>query len=260
MKKAPKKANAPGPEEPAAALLGDVRALIEEARGRVAQAVNASLVLLYWHIGTRIGRDVLGRARAEYGEQIVQTLSGQLTEEYGRGFSRANLFSMIRFAEVFPGLPIVQTLSAQLSWSHFVEIAPLQDDLQRDFYAELCRVERWSVRTLQAKIRGMLYERTALSRKPEALIRQELSALREDNRLTPDLVFRDPYVLDFLGLQDAFSEEDLRAAILRELESFLLECALQASRLELRWQILSQRLQAIRKATPVEGRLSCSGP
>ena len=178
---------------------------------------------MYWHIGTRIRQDILGEKRAGYGKEIFSTLSRKLVEEFGAGFSVPNLFRMARFAEVFPDLPIVQTLSAQLSWSHFVEIAPLQDDLQRDFYAELCRVERWSVRTLQAKIRGMLFERTALSRKPEDLIRQELTALRDADRLTPDLVFRDPYVLDFLGLQDAFSEKDLEAAILRELESFLLE-------------------------------------
>jgi predicted nuclease of restriction endonuclease-like (RecB) superfamily len=104
-----------------------------------------------------------------------------------------------------------------------VELIPLKKHLQRDFYAEMCRIERWSVRTLRQKIGGMLYERTALSKKPDKFIRQELEALRAEDKLTPDLVFRDHYVLDFLGLKGAFSEKDLEAAILRELESFLAE-------------------------------------
>ncbi|MBI3302352.1 MAG: DUF1016 domain-containing protein, partial [Deltaproteobacteria bacterium] len=204
-------------------LLGDIRSLIESARSQTAQAVNAGLVLLYWNIGDRIRRDILNQQRAEYGEEIVPTLSAQLEAEYGRGFSRRNLFNMIRFAEVFPSVEIVQTLSAQLGWSHFLEIIYLKDNLQRDFYAEMCRIERWSVRTLRTKIGGMLYERTALSKKPALLAKQELAALREEDRLTPDLVFRDPYILDFLGLKDTYSEKDLEAAILRELERFLIE-------------------------------------
>ena len=107
--------------------------------------------------------------------------------------------------------------------SHFIEIIYIKDPLQRQFYAEMARVERWSVRTLRQKVQGMLYERTAISRKPEELARQELEALQEEDRMTPDLVFRDPYLLDFLGLEDTYSERDLEAAILRELERFLLE-------------------------------------
>ena len=204
-------------------LLSDIRNFIESAREQTAQVVNAGLVLLYWSIGNRIRRDILKQKRAEYGEEIVPTLSVQLETEYGRGFSRANLFNMIRFAEVFSDSKIVQTLSRQLGWSHFLEIIYRKDDLQRDFYAEMCRIERWSVRTLRSKIGGMLYERTALSKKPALLVKQELAALRTENRLTPDLVFRDPYVLDFLGLKDTYSEKDLEAAILRELEKFLIE-------------------------------------
>src|SRR5205807_10296142 len=113
--------------------------------------------------------------------------------------------------------------SAQLGWSHFVELLPLDDPLKREFYAEMCRLERWSVRTLREKIAGMLYDRTAIARKPDEQVRQDLATLRAEDRLTPDLVFRDPYVLDFLGLHDTFSEEDLERAILRALEAFLLE-------------------------------------
>jgi predicted nuclease of restriction endonuclease-like (RecB) superfamily len=204
-------------------LLHDVRALILRAREATARAVNAALVLLYWEVGRRIHQDILREQRAGYGAQIVPTLSAQLTAEFGNGFSRPNLFRMVRFAEVFPDRAIVSTLSRQLGWSHFIEIIALRDDLQRDFYAEMCRVERWSVRTLRAKVQSMLFERTALSRKPAELARQELEALREEDRLTPDLVFRDPYFLDFLGLADTYAEKDLETAILRELQQFILE-------------------------------------
>ncbi len=168
-------------------LTSDIRRLIETARHNVAVTVNAGLTLLYWQIGNRIRQDILKEKRADYGRKIVVTLS------------------------------------RQLSWSHFVGILPIKDDLQRDFYAEMCRMERWSVRTLRKKIDGMLYERTAISKKPEKLIEKDLAALREEDRLTPDLVFRDPYFLDFLGLKDTYSEKDLETAILREMESFILE-------------------------------------
>ncbi len=179
--------------------------------------------MLYWNVGQRILRDVLGDERAAYGERIIATLSQQLTSEFGRGFTRSSLSRMMHFAEVFPSSEIVATLSQQLSWSHFVEIIKIPDGLKRDFYAEMCRLEHWSVRTLRNRIDGMLFERTALSRKPDELIHSELQALREEDKLSPDLVFRDPYLLDFLNLKDTYSEKDLENAILRELESFILE-------------------------------------
>jgi len=190
-------------------LVEDLRSLIIETRQDVARQVNSALVMLYWHVGKRIRQEILKEKRGEYGEEIVPTLSAQLVPEFGEGFSKRNLFRMIRFSEVFSSEEIVSTLSAQLGWSHLVEIIPLKDELQRDFYAEMCRVERWSVRTLRQKISGMLFERTALSRKPVELAKQELVQLREEDRLTPDLVFRDPYFLDFLGLKDTYSEKDL---------------------------------------------------
>jgi len=204
-------------------LLKDLRELVADARQDVARQVNSALVLLYWRVGKRIRQDILKEKRAGYGEQIVATLSRQLVIEFGNGYSRPNLFRMIRFAEVFADEEIVSTLSRQLSWSHFVEIIPLEDDLKRDFYAEMCRIERWSVRTLHQKISGMLFERTALSKKPEKLIREELDSLRTEDKLTPDLVFRDPYFLDFLGLKDRYLEKDIEDAIMREMENFILE-------------------------------------
>ncbi len=207
----------------AAPLLADLRRLIEEARRSAAVAVNASLTLMYWRIGRRIRAEVLGGERAGYGEEILPTLSAELVPRYGRGFSARNLWRMMQFAEAFPDEQIVATLLRKMSWSHFQELLPLKQPLQREFYAEMCRIEGWSVRTLRERIDSMLYERTALSKKPDELIRQELDTLRRSGDLAPALVLKDPYVLDFLGLNDRYVERDLEDAILRELEGFLLE-------------------------------------
>jgi predicted nuclease of restriction endonuclease-like (RecB) superfamily len=179
--------------------------------------------MLYWHVGLRIRREVLNEMRAGYGERIVATVSRQLVTEYGKGFAEKSVRRMVQFAEAFPEEPIVATLSKHLSWSHFVEILPLKKPLERDFYAEMCRIERWSVRTLRERIGSQLYLRTALTKQPEALVDAELVKLRAGGQMTPDMVFRDPYMLDFLGLPDGYSERDLEAAILRDMERFLLE-------------------------------------
>ena len=205
------------------ALLSDLRGLIEQARQHVAQTANSTLTLLYWNVGRRIQREVLQDGRAEYGEQIVSTLSTQLMRDYGQGFGLRSLRRMVQFADAFPDENIVATLSRQLSWSHFIEILPLKQPLEREFYAEICRIEHWSVRTLRERIDSMLYERTALSKQPDALIQQELATLRSKSEVAPALVLKDPYLLDFLGLSDRFLERDLEDAILRELETFLLE-------------------------------------
>ena len=218
-----KVAGALPPAGEALVLLADVRELVLSARQTVARGVNAALVLLYWKVGERIRKEILKEKRAEYGQEIFSTLSRKLMAEFGRGFSQQNLFRMAEFAATFPEEKIIATLSKELGWSHFVELLPLKKHLQRDFYAEMCRVERWSVRMLRQKIGGMLYERTALSKKPAKLAAMELRQLREEDKLTPDLVFRDPYLLDFLGLHGAYSEKDLETAILRDLEGFLIE-------------------------------------
>lgn len=210
-------------EADVALLVRDVGAMIEAARNQIATAANATLTVLYWRIGHRVHAYVLEGRRAEYAAEIVSTVSRQLEARYGRGFDEKSLRHMLRFAEAFPHGEIVSTVSRQLSWSHFKELVYLKESLARDFYLEMCRVERWSVRELRERIDGMLFERTALSKKPEALIRKELSALREKGELSPAIVFRDPYMLDFLELADTYSEKDLEAAILREIERFLLE-------------------------------------
>lgn len=204
------------------ALLHEIRALIEDARRQVAHAVNAGLTIAYWRIGKRLLTENLTDGRGEYGQQILVSLAQQLERDYGKGFSYSALTRMARFAELFPDERILVSLIQELTWTHFIALLPLKDPLAREFYAEMCRVERWSVRTLRQKIGGMLFERTALSKNSPEVVRQELATLR-DGRMTPDMVFRDPYLLDFLGLSGAYSEKDLEAAILREMESFLLE-------------------------------------
>lgn len=205
------------------ALISDIRRMIDKTRTLVASAVNVGLTKLYWEIGKRIHQEILKGDRADYGKQILATLSQELLQSHGGGFSYSALTRMVKFYESFQDEKIVATLWQQLSWSHFRELLPLEKPLQRDFYAEMCRVERWSVRTLRQKIDSMLYERTAISKKPDELIRHEIDLLREEDQLTPDLVFKDPYFLDFLGLRDRYLEKDLEDAILREIEHFLLE-------------------------------------
>ncbi|HPG58775.1 MAG TPA: DUF1016 N-terminal domain-containing protein, partial [Candidatus Wallbacteria bacterium] len=204
-----------GPEK----IFEDIRKLIDEARQSVAITVNAGLTMLYWKIGRRINLEILKGERAEYGAEIVSSLSRQLETEYGRGFSEKSLRRMVQFSTVFPDEQIVAALLRQLNWTHFTIIIPLNDKLKVEFYSEMCRIERWSTRTLREKIDSMLFERTALSTKPEKLAKLELKKLREEDKLTPDLVFRDPYFLDFLGLKDTYQEKDLEMAILREMES-----------------------------------------
>ena len=204
-------------------LLGELRGLIDAARQQVAQTVNATLTLLYWHVGQRIRREVLQDQRAEYGEQIVSTLSTQLVREYGQSFGLRSLRRMVQFAEVFPEEQLVVALAQTLSWSHFIEILPLKQPLERAYYAELCRVERWSVRTLRERIASQLYLRTAIAKQPETVVQAEIDHLRAGGQMTPELVFRDPYMLDFLCLPQDYSERELEDAILREMERFLLE-------------------------------------
>ena len=204
-------------------LVGDIRRLIAEAKAGAAATVNSALTLLYWRIGRRIYTEVLQGERAEYGEHIVSTLSRQLEMEHGRGFSSKNLRHMLRFAEVFEVEEIVYALSRQLSWTHLRSLIYIDDPLKREFYLEMSRCEGWSTRTLQGRLDSMLFERTALSRKADELLVEELSALRQHGEMSPNLLLKDPYILDFLGLKDRYLEKDLEDAILRELENFLLE-------------------------------------
>lgn len=204
-------------------LITDLRTLINEARNKVALIVNTEITLLYWHIGKRINEEVLGNQRAEYGKQIVSTVSTQLTKEYGRGFELRNLRRMMQFAELFPDFQIVAQLARQLSWSHFIELLSIKNDLGREFYLTMAASENWSIRTLRNKIDSMLYERTAISSKPEEVIKTELANLRDNEILSPDLVFKSPYFLEFTGLKGVYSEKSLEDSLLVHIEHFILE-------------------------------------
>jgi len=205
------------------ALVADIRQLIDSARQRAAVAVNAELTLLYWQVGRRIQAEVLKGERAAYGQQIVPALAAQLTAAYGRGWGEKQLRHCLRAAETFPDEAIVSTLRRQLSWTHIKTLMYLDDPLKRDFYIELCRLEGWSSRQLQERMGSMLYERSAISRKPEDTIRHDLQVLRSEDKPSPALLLKDPYLLDFLGLNDRYLEKDLEDAILREIEQVLLE-------------------------------------
>ena len=205
-------------------LIKDLRQIIEQARGHVAATANYELTMMYWHIGERINHEVLGNQRAEYGKQIVASVSRQLQQEYNiKGFDEKNIRRMMQFTSLFPDSQIVATVSRQLSWSHFVEVLPLKDDLQREFYLTLAASEKWSVRKLRKEIDGMLFERTAIATKPDELIKKELSTLRNDNVMSPDLVFKSPYFLEFTGLKGMYSERDLEESLLAHLEQFIIE-------------------------------------
>ena len=204
-------------------LVTELRQLIDSARRRAAVAVNAELTLLYWHVGERIHREILGGQRAGYGDEVVAALARHLCAEYGRGWSARQLRLCIRFAQTYPEVQIVHTLCAKLSWSHLRLLAALDDAIQRDFYTDLCQLENWSVRQLQERMQSMLFERTVISRQPEETIAHELQVLRQEQVVNPALLLKDPYVLDFLDLNDRYLEKDLEDAILREIEQFLLE-------------------------------------
>lgn len=204
-----------------AALLADIRQLIDSARQRVALAVNAELTLLYWQVGRRVRAEV--GERAAYGQEVVKALAIRLATEYGRGWSEKQLRHCLRVAEIFPDEANLSALRRELSWTHIKALIYVDDVLKRNFYIEMCRLERWSSRQMQARMNSMLYERSAISKKPEETIRHELAVLQQTQTPSPDLLLKDPYVLDFLGLNDRYLEKDLEDAILRDMEQFLLE-------------------------------------
>ncbi|EOX3353853.1 YhcG family protein [Vibrio cholerae] len=204
-------------------LSQEVAALIRSAKQRAAAAINNEITLLYWQVGNRIRQEVLGGGRADYGKQVIATLATELTAQYGKGWSKRNLAQMVKFAEVFTDAHIVQTLSAQLSWSHFVILCAINDPLKRDFYTSMAMQERWSTRTLDERIGALLFERTAISKKPDETIVAELTELRVSGQYNKNLLLKDPYILDFLELNDRYLEKDLEDAILRDIEQFLLE-------------------------------------
>lgn len=204
-------------------LYSDVCQIIDGTRFRIATTVNAEVCLMNWNIGKRIKEDVLYNQRAEYGKEIIKNLSSKLTEHYGKGWSIYKLQHCVRSAYTFSEEEIVYAVRTQLTWTHLRSLMAIEDELKRKFYPEMARIEHWDTRTLDQKIDGMLYERTALSRKPEELIKQELEQIQTTNSLSPDVVFRSSYFLDALGLADMYSEKELEDAILINLQAFIKE-------------------------------------
>lgn len=204
-------------------LFRDLRELVSSARRRVATTVNAESVMLYWSVGMRIKIDILKNKRAAYGEEIVKKASNFLTAEFGGGWGFQTVRHCVRAAYTFSKKDIVYALRTQLMWTHLRSLMAISDDLKRQFYLEMCAHEHWSTREMDEKIDGLLYERTAISRKPERLIKKELEKAHVDGELTPDLVFRSSYFLTLSGLRDEYTETDLEDAVLREIEANLQE-------------------------------------
>jgi predicted nuclease of restriction endonuclease-like (RecB) superfamily len=213
----------PNIQEIAQTLFSEIRQLIDAAKQRAAVAINSEITLLYWQVGEHIQTEVLQGQRAQYGKQIIVSLSKLLTQTYGKGWGEKQLRHCLRLAQTFPSDQIVYTLCRQFSWSHLRLLIYIDDPLKREFYIEIGKLENWSVRQLQERINSMLFERTAISRKPEDTIRHDLEQLRENKQISPDLLLKDPYILDFLDISDRYLEKDLEDAILRDIEKFLLE-------------------------------------
>ena len=208
---------------PTQQLFFDIKNLIDEARSNVIRTVNQEMTMLYWHIGKRIKIEILNLAKPNYGEQIIVSLSNQLSVEYGKGFSKSNIFEMVRCYEQFPNVEIFQTLSGKLSWSHFLALLPIKDKPALNFYSYMCMHDKWSVRQLRSNIHRMLFECSNISRKSDAEIQQALTVLKDGDIFDIDLVLKDPYVVDFLNLPQNYYEHELEEAILQEIEQFILE-------------------------------------
>jgi predicted nuclease of restriction endonuclease-like (RecB) superfamily len=204
-------------------LYTDICSLIETTRYRVATVANAEIIMMHWQIGKRIKDDVLYNQRATYGKQVLKNLAVKIRDRYGSGWGYEKLKHCVRSAYLFSQNEIEYAVRTQLTWTHLRSLMSIDDELKRAFYMEMCKLEHWDTRTLDEKIDKMLYERTALSRKPEELIKQELQQIKETNSLTPDVVFRSSYFLDALGLTDVYSEKNLEDAILVQIQSFLKE-------------------------------------
>ncbi|HHX8598184.1 TPA: PDDEXK nuclease domain-containing protein [Legionella pneumophila] len=205
------------------ALHQEIRNLIHQAREHVAREYNSTQVLLNWMIGKRIDEEFFDSQRATYGDKVLENIAKQLSLEYGRGYGKINLSRMLKFSRLFPSREIVSTLSKQLSWSHFVMVCAIDETLKRDFYTEMCRIQHWSVRDFKRQMDGMLYERTVISKEPEVVIKSSIDALKKNDIVSSNLVFKDPYFISFIGSSNYKSERDLEDLILDNIVEFLQE-------------------------------------
>jgi len=193
-------------------LISAISLLIEQSQNHIATQANSVLTHLFWQIGKRINDEILQNKRADYGKQIVVTVSRQIETKYGRSFSDRNLRRMMQFATIFNDFKILTPLATQLSWSHFIELFPLKTDEARMFYAKKAIEESWGKRTLKQQIARKSFERNEIANTQMSTFKSELLN-----------TFKDPYILDFLNLKNTYLEQDLERAILQELETFILE-------------------------------------
>ncbi|GAB4329645.1 MAG: PDDEXK nuclease domain-containing protein [Calditrichia bacterium] len=201
-------------------LKASIGELLRQGREQAGRAVNAILVQTYWQIGRYIVEfEQKGKLKAEYGSELLDRLSKDLTAEFGKGFSRSNLFQIRQFYLKFPK---IQTLSVQLSWSHYVEIMKADSELEISFYTRQCEKENWSVRELRRQMKSMLFHRLALSKDKTGVI--EIAKKGSEVEKAGDLI-KDPYVFEFLGIQprEQYLESELEQRLIQNLELFLLE-------------------------------------
>jgi predicted nuclease of restriction endonuclease-like (RecB) superfamily len=203
-------------------LYNDVSHLIEITQNRTLREINRTGVMLYWHIGHHVNHDFLNCIRAEYGAQVIKYLAAKLQTKYGHGFGHRVIHRCSQFEKLFPDEKIILSLCTHLKWTHFVALLNIDDKLKREFYAEMCRIERWNTRELAKKIDSMLFERTALAKKPEEVIEEEIVKLRESNIIKPDLIIQDPYIFKYLSGREIKDKKTLEDAILDDIEEFLL--------------------------------------
>ena len=193
-------------------LFADLAQIIEQGKSQLVKQVNSTITMVYWQVGYKINTHILENKRAEYGKEVVATLSSQLAEKYGKSFELRNVRRMMQFAEQFPDLPIVSPLVTQLSWTHFIVLTAVKSNEARIYYAKKAIEETWGKRELQYQIERKAYERQEIA---TLQIADEFSEIKD--------TFKDPYFLDFLGLKDGYLENDLESCILKELETFILE-------------------------------------
>ena len=204
-------------------VLKNIKSLMERSRNEVARQVNNILLETYWEIGRIIVEDEQGHSeRAEYGKELINDLSRQLTKEYGRGFSKSNLFNM---RNLYLSYPIFQTLSGKLTWSHYCELLSISDEKKRSFYEKESINANWSVRELKRQIKTSLFERLVLSAGEENKEKVLDLALKGNEINKAADIVKDPYVFEFLGLPEEkpMMESDLEKALIDHIEKFLLE-------------------------------------
>lgn len=203
-------------------MINGISDLIEKSGRKIAVSINSEICLLYWQIGNYISTHLYYENYSQYGAKILATLSQKLTVKYGKGYTYSALTRMIKVSSLFQDFQMFATLSQTLSWSHFIELATIEEPTKRYFYQQMCIAEQWSVRKLREQQDLMLFERTAIASKPNDEIETTLAKVNA-HEVSPDVVFKSSYVLDFLGLSGYYSEKDLEDAIIRQLEQFILE-------------------------------------